>query len=207
MTTSARFWNKAAAKYEKSAISDMEGYRDTQDRTIRHLKPTDRVLELGCGTGSTAVEFAPHVAHLTATDISSAMIDIARTKAAEAGLTNISLRTGEAGDPDVVDDAPYDVVLALNLLHLIPDQTRALQQIHRALKPGGLLISKTACLGENWYFRPLVTVMRWVGLAPYVSTQRIAAVRKAIVSAGFEVVEELSQSGSVARLYMVARRV
>lgn len=207
MTNSAKFWNKAAAKYEKSVISDMDGYRETQDRTVHHLSSTDRMLELGCGTGSTALELAPHVAHLTATDIASAMIDIARTKVAEAGVDNISLLVGAAGDPEVLEGAPYDVALALNLLHLVPDQTRAMQQIHEALKPGGLFISKTACLGEKWFFRPLIKVMGWVGLAPYVAIQREAEVREAILSAGFEAVEELSQSSSITRLYMVARRV
>lgn len=207
MTDSTKFWNKAAAKYAKSEISDMDAYRETQGRTISHLSPTDRMLEIGCGTGSTALELAPHVAHVTATDIAAAMVDIARDKVAEAGVDNISFHVGAAGDPEIVTEAPFDVAMALNLLHLVPDQAGALRQIHSALKPGGLFISKTACLGEKWYFRPLVTVMGWVGMAPYVSIQREAGVRDAIVNAGFEVVEELSQTGSITRLYMVARKV
>lgn len=205
MTTSTTFWDKAAAKYEKSAISDMDGYRDTLDRTIRHLKPTDRVLELGCGTASTVLQLAGHVAHLTATDISPAMIEIGRAKVAEAGVTNVTLRVGTASDADV--DAPYDAVLALNLLHLLPDQDAALRQIHAALKPGGLFISKTACLGEKWFFKPLVTLLSWLGKAPFVTHQRQAALRAAILGAGFEGVEELSQPGTPPRLYMVVRRV
>ncbi|ABD55576.1 methyltransferase UbiE/COQ5 family [Jannaschia sp. CCS1] len=75
------------------------------------------------------------------------------------------------------------------------------------LEPGGLFISKTACLGEQWFFRPLVGLMTLVGKAPHVLHQRQSALRAAILGAGFEVVEELSQPGTPPRLYMVARRL
>ncbi|MBY4892508.1 class I SAM-dependent methyltransferase [Rhodobacteraceae bacterium N5(2021)] len=207
MTSSASFWDKAAPKYATSAISDMEGYRATLERTIAHLSPTDRVLELGCGTASTALELAGHVAHITATDISGAMVEIGRGKVAEAGVDNITLHTGVAGDPEVAEGAPFDAILALNLLHLLPNQTEALAQIHDMLKPGGVFISKTACLGERWFFKPLVSVMALFGKAPYVTHQRVAALRTAIAAAGFETLEETTQPGTPPRLYMVARRV
>ncbi|GAB5445696.1 class I SAM-dependent methyltransferase [Gymnodinialimonas sp.] len=207
MTSSKTFWDKAAPKYATSAISDMEGYRATLARTIAHLSPTDRVLELGCGTGSTALELAPNVARITATDISPAMIEIAREKAAKAGANNITFVTGATGDPEITETAPHDAILALNLLHLLPDQAEALAQINGMLKPGGLFISKTACLGERWFFKPLVSVMTLLGKAPFVTHQRVDALRAAILGAGFEAVEELTQPGTPPRLYMVARRV
>lgn len=207
MTSSASFWDKAAPKYATASISDMEGYRATLERTIAHLLPSDRVLELGCGTASTALELAPHAAHITATDISPAMIQIARDKVAEAGAGNITVMSGAADDAEVFKGTPYDVVLALNLLHLLPNQAEVLARIHASLKPGGLFISKTACLGEKWFFKPLVSVMALFGKAPFVSHQRVAALRSAIKQTGFEVVEEQIQPGTPPRLYMVARRV
>lgn len=207
MTTQAAFWDKAAPKYAQSKLSDPEGYRHTLARTISHLSPTDRVLELGCGTASTALELAPHVAHLTATDISSAMIAIGQEKLRDASVRNITLKTAATGDASLAEGAPYDVVLAMNLLHLLPDQDAALAQIHALLKPGGLFISKTACLGERWFFRPLVGVMAWMGKAPYVTHQRRAEVERRILAAGFETVEALVQGGMAPRLYLVARRV
>ncbi|ABD55575.1 class I SAM-dependent methyltransferase [Jannaschia sp. CCS1] len=121
MTSQAAFWDKAASKYATSAISDMEGYRHTLERTRAHLRPTDRVLELGCGTASTALDLADDVAHVTASDISPAMVEIGQQKVAEAGAENITVVTSIAGDTDLAQGAPYDVVLALNLLHLLPN--------------------------------------------------------------------------------------
>lgn len=207
MTSAAAFWDKIAPKYAAAKISDMGGYRATLATTLAHLAPTDRVLELGCGTGSTALELAGHVAHVTAMDISPAMIEIARTKIAAAGVDNITLLTGAAGNPGGVQEAPFDVVLALNLLHLLPDQPAALARIHDSLKPGGLFISKTACLGEKWFMKPLVSVMALLGKAPYVTHQRVNALRDVILGAGFEPVAELVQPGTPPRLYLVARRV
>lgn len=206
MTSQSTFWDKVAPKYATSAISDLEGYRATLDRTRAHLSATDRILELGCGTASTALELAGDVAHITATDISPAMIEIGRQKAADASVETITLRTGGASDADVARDAPYDAILAFNLLHLLPNQADVLSQIHGMLKPGGLFISKTVCLGERWFFKPIVGIMALIGKAPHVLHQRQDDLRKAIGAAGFEIVEEQSQPGTPPRLYMVARR-
>ena len=90
---------------------------------------------------------------------------------------------------------------------MLPNQTDVLTQIHANLKPGGLFISKTACLGEKWFFKPMVSVMAFFGKAPFVTHQRLDDLRAAILGAGFEVEEELIQAGTPPRLYMVARRV
>lgn len=204
MTTSSAFWDKAAAKYAASRISDPEAYRATLDRTRAHLAPGDHVLEIGCGTASTAIELAPSVARYTATDLSAAMIDIGREKTREAGVANLSLLVQEASD---VPEGPFDAILAFNLLHLLPDQAETLRRVHARLKPGGLFISKTICLAERWYFKPLIGVMARFGKAPFVTHQKVDELRDAILRAGFEPVEDLVQSGAAPRLYLVARRV
>lgn len=207
MTSAATFWDKVAPKYATSKISDPDGYRATLERTIAHLAPTDHVLEIGCGTSSTALELAGHVSHITATDISPAMIEIGREKAAEASVGNITLIAGEADSPTVFANGPFDKVLALNVLHLLENQPEVLAKLHANMKPGGLFISKTACLGEKWFFKPLVSIMALFGKAPFVRHQRISQLREAILDTGFELVEETTQPGTPPRLYMIARRV
>ena len=76
----ARFWDGAARKYSNARIRDLVGYERTLERTRRILGNADTVLEVGCGTGTTALRLAPSVSHITGSDVSSEMIAIAREK-------------------------------------------------------------------------------------------------------------------------------
>ena len=184
LDTSTRFWDKAARKYASSPIADLPGYERTLQRVRHWLQPSDRVLELGCGTATTALRLAPVTAHYTAADLSPAMVDIARQKLeaappdvhrmlhltvadadaylpAPAAAASTATSTGDA-------DPGWDVVLAFNLLHLVPDLDHTLAHVGRHLRPGGLFISKTACIA---HMNPLVPhvalpLMRLLRLAP-----------------------------------------
>ena len=61
MGTATRFWNWTAERYSRQAIADEASYRKKLEITQKYLTPEMRVVEFGCGTGSTAVEHAPKV--------------------------------------------------------------------------------------------------------------------------------------------------
>jgi ubiquinone/menaquinone biosynthesis C-methylase UbiE len=73
----AHFWDRTSRKYAKSKIADRAGYERTLERTRALLGPNVRVLELGCGTGTTALRLARDAQSYLATDISAEMIAIA----------------------------------------------------------------------------------------------------------------------------------
>ncbi len=189
MDQDAAFWDKIAREYAASPIKDMAAYTKTLDRTRAHLSKDDEVLEVGCGTGSTAIRLAGHVAHLTASDISANMIEIGRERAREQGVENVSFV--QAALPAATLEAEsYDAVLAFNTLHLLRDLPPVLRNLRDALKPGGLLITKTVCLAEQsrlWAV-PLF-FMRLIGKAPYVHLLTFDELEQAMVEAGFEILE------------------
>ncbi len=81
------FWESIAQRYAKTPVADEAAYQQKL-KTTREFMPTDaRVFEFGCGTGSTAIAHGPYAGHIHAIDISANMLDIARSKAAEAGVT------------------------------------------------------------------------------------------------------------------------
>lgn len=212
MKTDAPFWDKIAAKYAEDPIRDEAAYRQALARTCSYLKPDDRVLELGCGTGSTAIELASQVAEITVSDLSQGMLAIARDRAAAAGVGNIHFHQGSVAQ---APEGTFDVVLAHNLLHLLPDLQAALALVSARLPKGALFISKTPCLGETrgsakyWLFKAMIPVMRFLGKAPTspVHFFDITSLEAAIKAAGFELVETGNYPVSTPGRYIVARRL
>lgn len=206
---STRFWNRIARKYAASPIADAEGYERTLQSARGYLKASDVAFEFGSGTGTTALKLAPSVASLVASDISPEMIAIAREKAQAEGVANIEF-TVATPDAAPWPDASFDAALGFNILHLIEDRAAALRGVHRLLKPGGLFVSKTPCLGEmNPIFRALVPLMQVVGQAPYVSFFSSEELEREIASAGFEIVERARHGtrGKDPRPFLVARKM
>jgi len=200
----AAFWDKAAPGYAARPIRDTQAYAHTLARTQSYLSKTDQMLELGCGTGGTALEHAPHVAQITATDISPAMIAIAEAKPQPEGNITFVTATLEDG---AMPKGPFDVVTGFNILHLLPDPAQSLRAIAGLVKPGGLFISKTPCLaGRYSLLKPVIGAMRLVGKAPKVHFLSPARLETAIRAAGFEIIETGDFPKSPPSHFIVARR-
>lgn len=183
------FWNRIARKYAQDPISDIAGYERTLQRTKLFLSATDRVLEFGCGTGSTAFRLAPCVKHLVATDVSSEMIAIAHEKAKVANIANVYFGAATLEQPELTAES-FDAVLGFNILHLLEDVPQALKAIHRYLKPGGMFISKTPCLNDaNVMIRLAIPPMRWIGKAPFVKSFSHRELEQLVSGEGFEILE------------------
>lgn len=209
IASDARFWDKISRKYAKATISDQAGYERTLERTRALLSPDMRVLELGCGTGTTALRLAGSVQAYLATDISAAMIAIAEEKRAADPAPGLAFRATTA-EALAAEATRFDAVLGFNYLHMVRDVPGTLRCIHELLAPGGLFVSKTPCLGNmNALIRVvLLPVMQAIGKAPHVSVFDAAELDRQIRAAGFDVVatEDHSTKGTKARPYIVARK-
>jgi ubiquinone/menaquinone biosynthesis C-methylase UbiE len=203
----ARFWDRTARDYAAARIKDMAGYERTIERIRALLDPAATVLEIGCGTGTTALRLAPFVGRIVATDVSAGMIGIARGKAAAVPDARVAFSVAPA-EAAPSEEGGYDAILALNLLHLVADRAALLGRLRGQLKPGGLLISKTPCLAEmNSLLRLVVPVARLLGKAPPVAFFSAKALAAEIGAAGFTVIEQ-ARHGSGRRdprIFLVAR--
>lgn len=206
MNENAAFWDERADRYARSPIRDPDAYDRTLERVLAYLTPEDAVLEVGCGTGTTALRLAPHVARYVATDASPRMIEIAQEKAKGAEVPNLVCEVGTLSEPGR-PDGDFDAVLAFNLLHLLEDLPAALARVHALLRPGGHFVSKSVCLGgwDTLHWRLPIVVMRALGRAPHVSAWTAAALDRAIEDAGFEIVETGGYPKARNR-FVVARR-
>ncbi|MEM7719603.1 MAG: class I SAM-dependent methyltransferase [Pseudomonadota bacterium] len=203
--TDAAFWDRVAPKYANQPISNVDAYETTLARVKTYLGAETNALELGCGTGSTALRLHEGTARYAAADISPGMIDIAQAKIAEA--TEQAPTFHVAGvDEKAFANGPFNTVLAFNLLHLVPDLDAALKTIHRHLPVGGLFISKTPAIGAKWYYRPLIGALQLIGKAPHVSFLTVPEVDDRIEAAGFQIVETGLYPPSVPSRFVVARK-
>ncbi len=96
------------------------------------------------GTGACVISAL--VKSVRAIDISTGMIEIAKAKAASAGVVNVEFEKADIFD-EQFENSSFDVVLAFNVLHTVHDPKRVVQRTVGLLKPGGLFISVTPCLG------------------------------------------------------------
>ncbi len=206
MTDTAPFWDKIAERYAKRPVPDEDVYRRKLEITQGYLRPDMKLFEFGCGTGSTAIKHAPFVDHLHAIDVSEKMLDIARDKAAKADVDNVTFERAAIDDLHVADES-YDVVLGLSILHLVADRDRTIAKVQKMLKPGGIFVSSTVCLGDKlWFFKYIEPIGRFLGLMPMVKVFTVKALEDSLTKAGFELDHRwVPEKGHTA--FIVAKKV
>jgi SAM-dependent methyltransferase len=138
----AAFWDAQAEHFDDQPD---HGLVDDATRTawaglLASLVPASyrRVADLGCGTGSLAVLMAQAGHHVTAMDMSSAMVQRAERKAAAAGV-RLDLLVGDVSTPGL-SGSSYDAVLSRHVLWSLPDPASALAAWVGLLVPGGRLL-------------------------------------------------------------------
>ncbi len=187
MSRSARFWDRNAERYSKSPIADEAAYQRKLQITREYVRPDMAVLEFGCGTGSTAILHAPYVKHIRAIDMSSKMIEIAQRKADAQKVENVTFERSAIEELGVAGQA-FDAVLGLNVLHLLEDKEEAIAKTYRMLKPGGVFVTSTVCLGETMkFFKVIGPIGKFFGLMPTVRVFTTKDLEKSLTDAGFDI--------------------
>ena len=206
----SKFWDKIAQRYAKDKIKDLESYERKLQTTQEHFTKEMNVLEVGCGTGMTAVIHAPFVKHYHATDISTGMIEIAKKKAKDKEVENISFDVSDISTLPVKDSSK-DAVLAMSVLHLLEDTNKGINEIYKKLKTGGLFITSTACLGDKMNYLkvlfPLIKLFSLFGYAP--STVHFLKKKELLLtieSNNFAIVHEWQPSPTKA-CFVIAKKI
>ncbi|MDJ1176218.1 class I SAM-dependent methyltransferase [Roseofilum capinflatum] len=205
MAQSTQFWDKIAEGYAKQPIADEASYQKKLQVTRDYFRPDMEVLEIGCGTGSTALIHAPYVKQIRAIDFSAQMIAIAQEKAANQNITNVTFEQASIDDLNIPPQT-LDMVLGLSILHLLEDKEATIAQVYQMLKPGGLFVTSTSCLGDSmFWFKLIVPLCRMLGFLPLVKIFTIKELTESLTNAGLTIDYQWQPSKNKA-VFIVAKK-
>lgn len=135
-------WDRAAADYERGWAAQLKPAQGLL-LEMAGLQPGERVLDLAAGTGLVTFPAAEAVGpsgHVTATDISEAMVAMLKGEAARRRLGHVSAERADA-ETYPFPDQSFDAVLCGLGLMYVPDPAACLTGAHRVLRPGGRFVA------------------------------------------------------------------
>lgn len=194
-----RVWDKAAPGYDKQ-IAFFDRHWFTGGREWLSERARGRVLEVAVGTGRNLPGY-PADAAITGIELSPAMLDIARQRAAAAGR-DVDLREADAEHLPFDDDS-FDTVVCALALCTIPSPVAAVGEMRRVLAPGGRLLLLDH-IGSSW---PPLFAAQWLAERVTIAAAGEHFTRRQlplVKAAGFQVVEaERLKAGTVERIHAI----
>lgn len=135
------FWSKISGVYDLvENIYNGKANARTTDYVASLMDKDDKVLECACGTGMFSVKIAPCVKSLTATDFADGMLKRAKKKCSK--FSNVLIESGDITALKYEDNS-FDKAVAANVIHLLDDPKKAIDELKRVVKPGGTIVIPT----------------------------------------------------------------
>jgi ubiquinone/menaquinone biosynthesis C-methylase UbiE len=135
--------NPNKALWEKGDFTEIAAFmRQSGEAVVKSLEiaPPLRVLDLGCGDGTTAVPLARSGAEVVGIDIASNLVDAGNKRAAEAGLDRLKFHEGDACNLQGVGDHSFDLTLSVFGAMFAPKPFDVAREMVRVTKPGGRIV-------------------------------------------------------------------
>ncbi len=160
-TPSPMAGNPNKALWEKGDFTEIAAFmRDAGDAFAKSLaiKPGMRVLDLGCGDGTTALPIARLGAEVTGIDIARNLVEAGNRRAAAAGLSNLKFQEGDASHLQGVPDHSFDLTVTMFGAMFAPRPYDVAKEMVRVTKPGGRVIMGNWIAGDPTFVSQLLKI-------------------------------------------------
>jgi len=203
---SSQFWNGRAKRYEAAISNHDQQYDDRLAQLKQLIKPNDVILDFGCASGEIALDLAPHIKSIEGIDASTTMIQLAREKAEKKQLKNTSFLATDLFDARL-EPQSFDVILALNIMHLLNEHDSVIHRTKELLKPGGMLFVETPCLDEfTWWKRKLILAASALRLAPFIHVYAFDEAQAELIAHNFQILGARNVVENDCRATIAARK-
>jgi ubiquinone/menaquinone biosynthesis C-methylase UbiE len=135
--------NPNRALWEKGDFTEIAAFMRQSGEAVIQLigiAPPLRVLDLGCGDGTTAIPMARLGAEVVGIDIARNLVEAGNRRAAEAGLLRLKFREGDACNLEGVADRSFDLVVSMFGAMFAPKPFDVAKEMVRVTKPGGRIV-------------------------------------------------------------------
>jgi ubiquinone/menaquinone biosynthesis C-methylase UbiE len=129
--------------WEKGDFTEIAAFmRQSGEEIVKSLgiQPPLRVLDLGCGDGTTAVPLALLGAEVVGIDIAKNLVDAGNKRAKEAGLSKLTFQEGDASNLQGISDHSFDLIVSIFGAMFAPRPFDVAKEMVRVTKPGGRIV-------------------------------------------------------------------
>ncbi|MBK7711029.1 MAG: class I SAM-dependent methyltransferase [Bacteroidales bacterium] len=200
-----RFWDRFANYYD-SFINKVfrKSYLSILENIESELNSNQDVLEIGTGTGIIPFSICSKVSSIVATDISPKMIHIASNKLIETKIQNIDFQIQDSYNLTYPDKS-FDMVIASNLLHLLYEPKKPLNEVKRVLRENGIFIAPTLCSGENTKSKIVASIIGTLSGFKVVNKWSINEFKNMLTNNGFIITKTVIVYDKIPLAYIVMK--
>ncbi len=153
--------NPNKAMWEKGDFTRIAAsMRESGEELVRKIgvKKDMKVLDIGCGDGTTAIPSAQLGAEVLGVDIAHNLVEAGNRRAKEAGLSNVSFQEGDATDLNEIEDNTFDIVMSIFGVMFAPRPFDVAKEMVRVARPGGRVVMGNWIPGDPTFVAQILKI-------------------------------------------------